>query len=575
MLGLSPCVQSARQVLTAFTAKMTVDTSVEVVKPAEESKEQLSTSNLLSPKASGRMSAVAISRASTAASPPGSRSLANTNRAQSASSAKSPSARSGGKKESAAALAAKKKKKVRIVEDAAMVRKLVAHARLGEVEAMRHICSMEGEPRLDFDVGAGEAMVAAAEAGHTSAISALLEFGASVNCLNGRPLQRACAASQLQTAQLLLSHAADPTAQSTLTAFNPVMLCCMTDARYKQMRDPQPANNAAPLSSTLTLTLPPATYPSASPASGQHTLLAVDSTSATSLTARTATSSIFAQLHTPSHAAQHSATNVAVLSASPGNAANALAASSPALPSAAATSGASFAQSSPLTGAVPVVAMSARLSLLQLLLSYPSCRSSLSVSCSPHFCGPYNGWQALHFAADSGDVSLVAALLQSGAEVDGRTSQQDTALTIAAERGHVEVVQALVSAGASLTVRRRGLTAVEWSVYRGQAELVEWLVAHGARAQLDVRVSWLKGSLLEVLQTELSESLLDKVHLSLFRGEKRQRQRQQLRDELLVFHWHTDGGAEPGKLAAGAASKATVKCFLPAAAIDSIVAYQY
>ena len=421
-------------------------------------------------------------------------------------------------------------------------------------------------------------MVAVAEAGQTDAISALLEFGANVNCLNGRPLQRACLAEQLHTAQLLLSHAADPTAQSTLTAFTPLMLCCMTDARYRPQRGQQPAHESAPSSSTpnLSLALPataaaaatfaPSAVSSSSASASQSSLLGTDSTSAASVSARSVGSSILAQLHSPTQA-QLSAAAAASL-AGPSSSSPPPPSSSPAAAAAVPTT--QLTQSAAAGSAAP---SSGRLSLLRLLLSYPSCCSSLSVSCSPQYCGPYNGWQALHFAADSGDVSLVAALLQAGAEVDGRTAQQDTALTIAAERGHVEAVRSLVAAGASISVRRRGLTAVEWSVYRGQAALVEWLVAHGARAQLDVRVSWLKGSLLEVLKGELSEALLDKLHLSLYRGEKRQRQRQQLRDELLVFHWHTDGGTESASKPA--VGKANVKCFLPATAIDSIVAYQY
>ena len=526
--------------------------SVEGAKAAEESKEQLSgAGSLLSPKASGRTSAVPISRASTAASPSNARSQADTNRAHSAGSASSATARSSrGKKDAAAA--SKKKKRARIVEDAAMVRRLVEHARAGQVEALRHICSMEGEPRLDFEAGAGEALVAAAEAGHTDAISALLEFGANVNCLSGRPLQRACLAEQLPAAQLLLSHAADPSAPAALTGFTPVMLCCMADSQYRQPRQPaESASKSAPPSS-LSLGLP---LSAAAPPSAPSSLVA-DSATTASATARSIGSSILAQLHSPTHTGPLSATAAA-------------AAPTPSQPAAATVPTASPPSQLAVAAAVSA---SPRLALLRLLLSYPSCCSSLSASCSSHYCGPYNGWQALHFAADRGDVSLVSALLQCGAEVDGRTAQQDTSLAIAAERGHAAVVQSLVAAGASLAVRRRGLTAVEWSVYRGQAALVEWLVAHGARAQLDVRVSWLKGSLLEVLQGELSEALLDKLHLSLFRGEKRQRQRQQLRDELLVFHWHSDSGTDPSKPAAG---KASVKCFLPAAAIDSIVAYQY
>ena len=542
----------------------------------EESKEQLSSGSLLSPKMSGRQSAAPISRASTAAS-----ASANTNRAQSASSLGSASARSsgGGKKK---ALPAAKKKKAKIVEDAAMVRKLVAHARLGEVEAIRHICAMEGEPRLDFDAGAGEALVAAAEAGQTDAISALLEYGANVNCLNGRPLQRACLSSQLLSAQLLLSHAADPTAQSSLTAFTPLMLACMADsyAQHSATDAPSaPSASASSSSAPLSLSLPAASTTASSSISSSSSLtapslLGVDiGASSASLTARSSSVgssiSILAQLHSPSHAAANTTANAAPIV--PPNAASTSPGALPPAPSATATQSTQPGQA--VTGSSH---SSPRLSLLRLLLSYPSCCSSLSVAYSSQYCGPYNGWQALHFAADSGDVELVSALLQSGADVDGLTAQRDTALCIAAERGHVEVVQALVAAGAALTVRRRGLTAVEWSVYRGQAALVEWLVAHGARAQLDVRVSWMKGSLLEVLQSELSEALMDKLHLSLFRGEKRQRQRQQLRDELLVFHWHTDGsGADATKAAAVAAGKTSVKCFLPAAAIDTIVAYQY
>ncbi|MCJ1296950.1 hypothetical protein MMC34_008519 [Xylographa carneopallida] len=554
---------------SSSSAAMAAVSGASAVEGGKGSAERAAQLTLLSPKLSARLSAVPVSRASTAASPSGARSQAATHRAQSAASSNnSATARtSRGAKESAAALAARKKKKARIVEDGALVRRLVAHSRANEVEAARHICSMEGEPRLDFDAGAGEALVAAAESGHSAAISALLEYGANVNCLSGRPLQRACLAQQLATAQLLLSHAADPTAQSTLTLFTPLMLCCMSDAKRAQSIGSESApSSSSPASLPLALALPAAAAPTVAPSSsiGQQASLSADSASTAAATSRTVACSILASLHSPTHTAAAGAANLAAASSS---------ANPPVSATATAASGVQAAQSSDASAAA-TADVSPRLALLRLLLSYPSCCSSLSACCSSQYCGPYNGWQALHFAADCGDVCLVAALLHSGAEVDGRTSQLDTALTIAAERGHVSVVQALVQAGADLSVRRRGLCAVEWSVYRGQYALVEWLVAHGARARLDVRVSWLSGTLLETLQAELSEALMDAMQLSLFRGERRQRQRQQLRDELLVFHWHTDasGASTGGGLdAKAAAGKASVKCFLPAAAIDCIV----
>ena len=518
-----------------------------LLRRGEESKVQTSasSSSLLSPKSSvtEAPSSTPGSRVNTAGGVRSASTSRSGRRPASTSSART-------KKDS---LATKKKKKQKVVEDPTLVRRLIEVAAAGQVEQLRAILNMEGDPKLDFDATAGEAVVAAAEQGQSESLSLLLSSGASVNCLSGRPLQRACAANQLLTATELLAQGADPIAPSTLTLFTPLMCCCMASSH-------DPTRPSTPLPS----------------------LPLVPSINIEPITSPLSPTSRFANppLLSPSHAA--TAPIPLTLPPPP---------STLPLPSSFAsttTSSLSSARSPrPLPSTLPPLpplpshpspsdSSSTRLPLLRLLLSFPSTLTSLSSTSSPTLCGPYNGWTALHFAADGGAVALVRELIGAvgaGGGLEVRTGQGDTALSIAAERGHGEVVKALVVGGADIGAVRRGLTVVEWCAYRGEVELVEWCVAHGATTNLNTRLGWLGGeegggkTLGEVLRAQMSEALMDRLHLALHRGSRRWREVEATKDALLLFSWHSGEGAEGGAGAKGS------KAYLPSTAVDHIIAF--
>ena len=78
--------------------------------------------------------------------------------------------------------------------------------------------------------------------------------------------------------------------------------------------------------------------------------------------------------------------------------------------------------------------------------------------------------QALHSAMVAGDVEIVRALLNAGADVDPRQQAGVTPLMGAAAGGSVELVQLLLAAGADPSLEDdAGHTAFDWATDRGQA----------------------------------------------------------------------------------------------------------
>jgi hypothetical protein len=125
--------------------------------------------------------------------------------------------------------------------------------------------------------------------------------------------------------------------------------------------------------------------------------------------------------------------------------------------------------------------------LVRFLLSNGA---TADLPCHPEQCGLFNGWTALHFAADAGHLEVVQLLLEHGATVDAPNSNGDTALAIAAERGQWDVARWLVAAAAHIHATRRGLNVVQWAVYRGDHDAVQFLVSYGAVPQLQVKTLW-------------------------------------------------------------------------------------
>ena len=79
--------------------------------------------------------------------------------------------------------------------------------------------------------------------------------------------------------------------------------------------------------------------------------------------------------------------------------------------------------------------------------------------------------QPLHSAMVAGDVEIVRALLDAGADVDARQQAGVTPLMGAAAGGSVELVRLLLDAGADRSVRDDAdRTAADWATARGHAD---------------------------------------------------------------------------------------------------------
>jgi len=106
-----------------------------------------------------------------------------------------------------------------------------------------------------------------------------------------------------------------------------------------------------------------------------------------------------------------------------------------------------------------------------------------------------NSCSALMLAAEAGHANVVATLLQtiqssgkeetSSLDLEARSSQGDTALTLSCYGGHSEVALLLIDAGAEINVRgRKGRTPLMQAALRNNLDLVSALVYLGARLDL-------------------------------------------------------------------------------------------
>jgi ankyrin repeat protein len=78
---------------------------------------------------------------------------------------------------------------------------------------------------------------------------------------------------------------------------------------------------------------------------------------------------------------------------------------------------------------------------------------------------------ALHIAAEVGHTKIVKVLLDAGAEVDARTSNDTTPLHQAAQEGHLDIVRELLIAGADLDARDdNGTTPHDFALHCGHEE---------------------------------------------------------------------------------------------------------
>ena len=90
--------------------------------------------------------------------------------------------------------------------------------------------------------------------------------------------------------------------------------------------------------------------------------------------------------------------------------------------------------------------------------------------------------QALHWAAELGQIEEVRALLSEGVDKDcvgGWRAQ--TPLCEAAVNGHVDVAQLLIAAGADINKGDiNGRTPMHWAAVRGHEKVAQLLIKAGA-----------------------------------------------------------------------------------------------
>jgi ankyrin repeat protein len=95
-------------------------------------------------------------------------------------------------------------------------------------------------------------------------------------------------------------------------------------------------------------------------------------------------------------------------------------------------------------------------------------------------------WTPLRWAAASGHVAVIAALLAAGARVDGADSSGSTPLIVASVGGHPAAIDALLAAGADVhRPNNSGYTALHLACTRGKLDAAHVLLEAGART--DVR----------------------------------------------------------------------------------------
>jgi ankyrin repeat protein len=87
-----------------------------------------------------------------------------------------------------------------------------------------------------------------------------------------------------------------------------------------------------------------------------------------------------------------------------------------------------------------------------------------------------SGVTALMLAAGSGRVDIVQDLLSKGADVNAKTSGNYTPLMCAALNGHTKIVKVLLDGGADVSAKdNSGQTAMKYAEAKGHADIVELL----------------------------------------------------------------------------------------------------
>lgn len=131
---------------------------------------------------------------------------------------------------------------------------------------------------------------------------------------------------------------------------------------------------------------------------------------------------------------------------------------------------------------------------------------------------PDSGKTPLILATERGHVRTVAILIENGARIDRRSSEEWTPLVYAAARGQPDVARLLIGAGADLEVREPsgGYTPLLIAALLGQADLIAPLIDAGA--DVYARSEQSGASALAIAAAGSSSSLLDTMAELLISG---------------------------------------------------------
>ncbi|HEX2801101.1 MAG TPA: ankyrin repeat domain-containing protein, partial [Phenylobacterium sp.] len=103
---------------------------------------------------------------------------------------------------------------------------------------------------------------------------------------------------------------------------------------------------------------------------------------------------------------------------------------------------------------------------------------------------PKGGFTPLLFAAQAGDVESARRILAAGADVNDASPDGASALVIALHAGQKDMAAFLIDAGADVRSAGAGYTALHLAAARGDLNIVQALLAHGA----DLNARQTKGS---------------------------------------------------------------------------------
>jgi ankyrin repeat protein len=99
----------------------------------------------------------------------------------------------------------------------------------------------------------------------------------------------------------------------------------------------------------------------------------------------------------------------------------------------------------------------------------------------------YQGFTPLHWAASKGHLGVVRMLIKYGADIHIRTNRGRTPLfLVAMNNGNTSIAKLLIDAGADVnSAENSGATPLSYAPFRGFNEIIDLLLDHGARVEVD------------------------------------------------------------------------------------------